>query len=255
MSGQDRAAYFLGEGALLRHAVDYSLRAGVRVAGICCPAGDSGAAKLGARGMATLESADPNEDLPRWLDARGEAIVFSINNRHLIKDHLLGGRLRYFNIHNGLVQDYRGIGEVCLFAALCAGDVRYGATMQQLLPGDRVDCGPVVAQLEFPVRPEDRFCDLLPRSLESCRNLFEAQLRSILSNRFETHRVETSKSALSYRDVAALGLDADPARLARARDLGRYRGLLPRLASAIESAPAGGRIGHAPVSDARGLRS
>jgi methionyl-tRNA formyltransferase len=235
MSAREPAVYFVGAGALLHHAADYSLNAGLPVAGILSPPGDAAAPKLRARGLSVLESVDPNQDLPRLIGLRSDGIVFSINNRQIIKDELLAGDVKFFNVHNGLVQDYRGIAEVCIFAALCAGNARYGATLQRLLPRHKVDSGPVVAQIEFPVGPNDRFCDVLPRSLEACRDLFESQVRAIASNRCETRVVGTSKAALRYEDVASLCAAADPARLTRARDLGRYRGLLPRLASLIES--------------------
>lgn len=243
MSAREPAVYFVGGGALLQHAADYSLSAGLPVAGICCPPGDSSTPKLRARGLTVMESPDANEDLPRLIDPRGEGIVFSINNRHIIKDELLTDGARFFNIHNGLVQDYRGIAEVCIFAALCAGSARYGATLQRLLPRHKVDSGPVVAQIEFPIGSDDRFCDVLQRSLEACRDLFESQVRNIACNRFETRVVGTSPAALRYEDLVSLCAGADPVRLARARDLGRYRGLLPRLASLIESFPDTSRPG------------
>jgi folate-dependent phosphoribosylglycinamide formyltransferase PurN len=235
MNPGESAVYFVGAGALLHHAADYSLSAGLHVAGICCPSGDSATPKLRARGLTVMQSDDPNEDLPRLIDPRGKAVVFSINNRRIIKDELLAAGAQFFNVHNGLVQDYRGIAEVCLFAAVCAGDDRYGATLQRLLPHHKVDSGPIVAQSGFPVRSDERFCDVLPRSLQACRDLFECHVRAISSNHFETRVVGTSKAALRYEDVASLCAGADPARLARACDLGRYRGLLPRLASLIES--------------------
>jgi hypothetical protein len=235
MSTREPVMFFLGAGALLHHAAHYSLRAGLPVAGICCPSGDSAMPRLRARGLTVMESADPNEDLPRLMGRRSGGIVFSINNRQIIKDELLAGGAEFFNVHNGLVQDFRGIAEVCIFAAVCAGAVRYGATLQRLLPGHKVDSGPVVAQIEFPIGPDDRFCDVLQRSLEACRDLFESQVHAVASNRVQTRLVGTSKAALRYEDVPALCAAADPARLALAADLGRYRGFLPRLASLIDS--------------------
>jgi methionyl-tRNA formyltransferase len=243
--------FFLGAGALLHHAADYSLSAGLPVAGILSPFGDAAVPRLRARGLTVLESADPNEDLRRLVGPHNGGIVFSINNRQIIKDELLAGRAEFFNIHNGLVQDYRGIAEVCVFAAVCAGNARYGATLQRLLPAHKVDSGPVVAQIDFPIGPEDRFCDVLQRSLEACRDLFESQVRAIASNRFETRLVATSKAALRFEDVPSLCAAADPVRLALACDLGRYRGLLPRLASLIDSSLDAPRM-LAPVASSAG---
>jgi methionyl-tRNA formyltransferase len=230
------ATHFVGAGALLHQAVDYSLRAGLPVTSVLSPPGDSTIGRLRARGVTVLESVDPNEDLPRLLGAGAKALVFSINNARIIRDDLLTGGALFFNIHNGLVQDYRGIAEVCIFAALCAGDTRYGVTLQRLLPGQEVDSGPVLAQVEFPIGPEDRFHQVLKTSLEVCRDIFESQVRDIAANLSPARVVSTSKVVLRYRDVSSLAAGVDPERLARACDLGRYRGLLPRLASAIESA-------------------
>jgi hypothetical protein len=150
MSAEPGMLHFLGGGALLHQAADYSLRAGLRVGFVCCPRGDSAIPKLRARGLTVVESDDPNEDLPPLIGARGHAVAFSINNRRIIKDELLAGGIRFFNIHNGLVQDYRGIAEVCIFAALCAGDARYGVTLQR------------------PDRGADRVPDQTPGPLSRC---------------------------------------------------------------------------------------
>jgi hypothetical protein len=247
MNAREPVMFFLGAGALLHHAADYSLSAGLPVAGILSPFGDSAAPRLRARGLTVLESADPNEDLPRLMGPHSGGVVFSINNRQIIKDELLAGGAEFFNVHNGLVQDYRGIAEVCVFAAVCAGNARYGATLQRLLPAHKVDSGPVVAQIEFPIGPDARFCDVLQHSLEACRDLFESQVRAIASNRFETRVVATCKAALRFEDVPLLCATADPGRLALARDLGRYRGLLPRLAALIDSSLDAPRM-FAPVA-------
>jgi folate-dependent phosphoribosylglycinamide formyltransferase PurN len=228
--------YFVGSGALLYHAANFSLAAGLRVECVCCPPADPAVARLRNQGVAVVESTQPNETLRPIVDASTDGVVFSINNKHIIEDELLARGARFFNVHNGLVQDYRGIAEVCVFAALCRGETRYGATLQQLLPGQGVDAGPAVAQLEFPIRAADRFSDVLQHSLAACQRVFEMNVVAIASNAHETAVLGTAKAALSYKDVHALCADADPERLARASNLGRYAGFFPRLRSLIESA-------------------
>jgi hypothetical protein len=228
--------YFVGSGALLYHAANFSLGAGLRVECVCCPPSDPAAARLRNRGVAVVESTQPNETLRSIVDASADGVVFSINNKHIIEDELLVHGARFFNVHNGLVQDYRGIAEVCVFAALCRGEIRYGATLQQLLPGQGVDAGPAVAQREFPIRGADRFSDVLQHSLAACQRVFEMNVVGIVSSTHESVVLQTAKAALSYRDVPALCAGADPVHLARASHLGRYAGFFPRLRGLIESA-------------------
>jgi folate-dependent phosphoribosylglycinamide formyltransferase PurN len=228
--------YFVGSGALLYQAVSFSVASGLRVECVCCPPADSAVARLRKQGVAVVESTQPNETLRTIIEAGADGVVFSINNRHIIADELLIRGARFFNVHNGLVQRYRGIAEVCIFAAVCTGDLRYGATLQQLLPGQEVDAGPAVAQLEFPIGSTDRFCDVLPRSLAACQRVFEMNVLGIASNSSKTVVLETAAAVLGYRDVIALCTEADPVRLGLASDLGRYAGFFPRLRSLIDSA-------------------
>jgi hypothetical protein len=225
--------YFIGSGGLLYRAVDYCLTNGLTVDGACCPPGDSTAGRLRHRGVAVLETQDPNTDLLPMAGQQSGGIVFSINNGHIIHDALLRSRRSFFNIHAGMVQQYRGIAEVCMFAALTRGDGFYGVTLHRLLPGQKVDAGPVVAQLQFAVDPQDRFSDLLQKSLDACQEIFESNVRNIAQGSCRAVVVDTTAPALSYKDVASLRGAAEPARLAKASDLGRYAGLLSRLAAAI----------------------
>jgi methionyl-tRNA formyltransferase len=221
--------HFIGSGALLYHAVDYALGAGLGVAGICCAPGDPAIARLRKRGVAVLESTDPNREWPAHLPTGGDGIVFSINNKTLLGDSLLSCGAKFFNVHNGLVQRYRGIAEVGIFAALCRGEDRYGVTLHRLLPRQKVDTGPVVAQLEFAIGREDCFGDVLKHSLDACRTLFEDNVRNIAAGTYTTVAVASAEAALTYKDVAVLAAGADAERLKRASALGRYAGLLPEL--------------------------
>lgn len=229
--------YFIGSGALLTHAIVHARAAGLSVAGACCAPGDPAGARLRSLGIAVLDSADPNAEAEAIARAASDGIVFSINNRHLLGDALLRCGPRFFNIHNGLTQHYRGIAEICLFAALCRGESRYGVTLQELLPAQRVDSGPVVAQLDFAIAPEDNFARVLENSLQACRALFEQQAAVIASGAFSTQPLQVADRALSYRDVPALAAQAEPARLQRACALGRYAGLFPALRAAIAALP------------------
>jgi len=221
--------HFIGSGALLHHAVDYTLGAGLGVDGVCCAPGDPAIARIRKRGVAVFESADPNREWPAQLRAGDDGIVFSINNKILLGESLLSCGARFFNVHAGLVQRYRGIAEVCIFAALCRGDERYGATLHQLLPRQKVDTGPVVAQLEFAIGRDDSFAEVLTRSLETCRTLFEDNVRSVAAGAYQAVPMASAKAAFTYKDVARLAAGADAAHLKRAANLGRYAGFFPEL--------------------------
>lgn len=230
--------YFIGSGALLHHAVDFALGRGHRVDGVCCAPQDGIGKRLAKRGVEVLPSTAPNEDLLPLLAGRRDTLVFSINNAWLLSDTLLACGPRFFNIHNGLVQRYRGLAEVCIVAALCHGQSRYGATLHELLPGQKVDTGPVVAQLEAPIGPDDGFAEVLRQSMTTCQQLFERHLDDILHHRINPAPVPMEGQAYSYRNLPALlAACQDPQRLARAARLGPYAGFFPRLHAAL----AGGR--------------
>jgi methionyl-tRNA formyltransferase len=197
------------------------------VDGICCAPGDPAIARVRKLGVAVLESTDPNKEWPAHLRTSDDKIVFSINNRTLLGESLLSCGAKFFNVHNGLVQRYRGIAEVCIFAALCRGEERYGVTLHQVLPRQKVDTGPVVAQLEFAIGREDCFADVLKHSLDACRTIFECNIRNVAAGTYEAAAVAPAQAALTYKDLAWLAAGVDAARLTRASALGRYAGFFP----------------------------
>lgn len=226
--------FFIGSGALCYQAVDFALRAGHGVDGVYCPPGDAAAKRLERRGVKVTVGEQPGEDLPALLAQVADGVVFSINNAHLLADELLRCGPRFFNIHNGLVQRYRGIAEVCIFAALCRGEARYGATLHELLPGQKVDTGPVVAQLDFDIGADDGFADVMRQSLATCQRLFELQLAGILAGRARPVPVALEDRAFSYHSLPGLiAACDDPSRLARASRLGPYAGFFARLNAAL----------------------
>ena len=227
---------FVGSGALLFHAVDHCLTHALRVEGVCCPPGDPVARRLRDKGVEVFESANPSDDMPAWLGNVEDGVVLSINNPYILSDALLDSRAQFFNIHNGLIQRYRGIAEVCIFAALCRGDTHYGVTLHRVLARQRVDSGPVVAQIQFAIDPQDGFADVLRKSLDACQTVFAANIRAILDGSFTASSVATAESALSYKDVSMLYIGSNPQRREKASNLGRYAGFLSTLKTQIDAA-------------------
>lgn len=231
--------YFIGSGALLSRAVAYAVGAGLPVAGVCHAGEEPASARLRQLPVAVLQAANINADLALGAAVAGN-LVLSINNPQIIGDALLSRGAAFFNIHNGLTQHYRGRAEVCLFAALCRGETEYGATLHQILPGQKVDRGPVVAQARFAIAPGDTFASVLPKSLDACQQLFEAQVRGLLQGSFRSEPPTQAGEALGYRDVARLCAAASMDHLRRASALGPYASMLPRLALALAAASVGG---------------
>lgn len=224
----------VGGGALLERAVAFSRRAGLNVDAVCCPPGDY-CTRLAKTGVSVLESNDPDTDLFELMEVCSDGIVFSINNRHILGDRLLGSGLSFFNIHNGLTQQYRGIAEVCVFAAICNGSRQYGATLHGLLPGQKVDAGPVVAQLQFDISDGAAFSDVMSRSINLCEKMFEFNAPKICAGTYSSSIVQASERAYAYKDVPRICSEADATRLERACDLRQYAAQFPKLKALIES--------------------
>src|SRR5579871_528510 len=151
----------VGSGALLIRAVKYVLSNDLRVDLVCCPKDDPSLVYLANRRVRAIQTDNPNSDLRDMLSVATDRTAFSINNSHILNDGLIDAGVSFFNIHAGLVPGYRGLAEICIFAALCRSEPVYGVTLTRLLPGDKVDAGHVVAQLSFPIREADGFADVL----------------------------------------------------------------------------------------------
>lgn len=228
--------YFIGGGALLIQAVKYCLKMGYLVDGVCCPPGDSALAFMRNNKISVLETDNLNRDLLPVISSCTDKIVFSTNNYHIIKDELLSSGPKFFNIHNGLVQKYRGIPEVCIFAALCNGEASYGVTLHELLPKQKVDSGPVVAQISFRIEKEDQFSDLLDKTLEYCGKIFEQNIGNIISGNYKSEVIESAKSSFTYKNVPEICKNADVKNFSKANDFGDYADFFIRLRSAIDAA-------------------
>lgn len=227
---------FVGGGALLSRAVSYSRSASLAVDVVCCGKGDSSIRSLRKHGAFVLETDDPNTDLLPLLSECSDGIALSTNNKHILGDNLLNAGVSFFNIHNGLIQQYRGIAEVCIFAGICRGEQRYGATLHRILPNQKIDSGPVIAQLRFDIGGDDVFSDVMRKSLDACQSIFEWNVEKLLDSTYTVEVVETSEVAYSYKDVARLCVEADSASFSRARGFGPYAEVFPKLKSIVESA-------------------
>ena len=223
---------FIGSGALLVRALKFiDGRHPHKL--ICCPTRDSALPALRAMNAKIMASNNINHDLYPVLVEAKSGIVFSISNKQILDNSLLATGWRFFNIHNGLVQDYRGVAEICLLAALCQQSAEYGVTMHEILPHQEVDCGPVLYQNKFNIDPDINFEQLVTISFRACDAIFRENFDLIVSTKLSGHEVPVCSVIYNYSMVSAL-LDAAPRqRLEQATYLGLYQNSFPHLHSKI----------------------
>jgi methionyl-tRNA formyltransferase len=226
---------FIGSGALLSRAVLHALMLKLKVDLVCCPIGDSAIPKLNQSKVSIFETNKPNTDLLPILNALDIRQVFSINNSHILNDSLLSAGPEFYNIHNGIVQHYRGIAEVCIFAAICKGERNYGVTLQKLLPGQEVDSGPIISQVTFDISANDNFFEVMKISLDACQKIFEQNIEDLLRGNYPLYHANFLGESYSYKNIPQLCLESDPLLLVKAKNFGPYRGFFPKLELAANS--------------------
>lgn len=223
----------IGEGALFSKALEFCARVGAPVDGVISPTATP-ERLLNLLGCRIQLTRDPNDELDFIQSHNRDGIVWSLNNRFLLREHLLGAPgLEFFNIHNGLVERCRGVSEISVFFALLDGSTHYGATLHRIDSG--IDTGPAIAQERFSVSEQDAFRTLMTRSLATCLELFQDHCMAILHREFSYLDLDRSRSKqYSYKTLPeALRFRSGPS-WRRAEDLGPYRAFFPRLAQWLD---------------------
>lgn len=185
-----------------------------------------------------FESADLNQTLRQLLSRRPIDAVLSIDNKTILVDDVLATPTQVYNVHNGLVQKYRGIAEVCVFAAVCRDETSYGTTAHRLLPRQQVDAGPVVLQESFEVSPEQDFSQVFGESIRTCERLTQRLILKIAEGAVPQGDYLHGPDVYQYRDLARVVQRSNPDRLARATQFGHFEGLLNRLVREVRAAIA-----------------
>ena len=200
---------------------------------VCCPPHDSAIPMLRSMNARILESSDINSELQSALQGLNPGIVFSVSNKYIIDDSLLNTGWRFFNIHNGLVQHYRGIAEICLLASLCRQSYEYGITLHEIHPCQPIDSGPVICQSKFAVDPDITLAQLISKTFSACLDIFTKNFSLIMSNQIRPYNVPVSPMVYNYSTIEAL-LDMAPAsEISRITDLGAYQYHFPVLSNRI----------------------
>jgi len=226
--------FFVGGGSLLTRAVLTVQDLGFKHTTVYCPVDDPCIPKLRKLNVEITQTHDPSTDILRNLEHRNKNIILSINNKHVFSDEVLSCSASFFNIHNGLVQNYRGISEVCVFAALVQGAKEYGVTLHRILPNQKVDTGPIIAQEAFPISAHDTFFDVMQKSMHHTIKIFDLNIKKLIANNFETTVCKYEATALKYEDIPSL-LNASTADiLIKARSMGYYEPYFQKLANLID---------------------
>ena len=224
---------FIGGGALLVRALSFAETSKRPHQLICCPPRDTAIPALKKMEAKVLESADINSDLYSRLQNLAPGIIFSISNKYIISDTLLSTGWRFFNIHNGLIQYYRGIAEICLLASLCHQSNEYGVTLHEILPSQPVDSGLVVCQNKFKLVPNTTLEQLITKTFNACLRIFVENFNLVMNCQIELYDVPKSSIVYNYSMIEDL-LDAAPAsNIDQIIKLGFYQNHFPVLTDRI----------------------
>ena len=112
----------------------------------------------------------------------------------------IAGFGRLLNIHNGPLPRYRGVSPINW--ALKNGERSHGVTIHEISPG--IDDGPIVAQANYSIYPEDEVEEVYRRALAYGWTLFE-QTMPILDRIEATPQDEAQATYYSAADNERLG--------------------------------------------------
>jgi methionyl-tRNA formyltransferase len=225
---------FIGSGSMLRRAVSFTLSKGFSVECIITQK-ENISIKIFEKNVGKIiYSDDPNQECDLIKKYLKDKIIFSLNNKFILKDKILNLDANIYNIHNGLVQNYRGIGEVCIYTAICRNEKTYGATLHKILPGQDVDSGPVISQEIFTIMRDDSFADVFLKSMQTCDLVFKKNLDMIVKNKFKEIEVIRSGEVFTFKSIEVESKKSSKRNLKRAQNLGNFSGMLPILKKKIK---------------------
>lgn len=220
--------YFIGKGGLLKKAVIYCLKNNIKVNGVfLVNKNDFNIFFLKKKKIKLFSNYKSFLKKIKFVESQ---IIFSINNHIILDNEILMTKNYFFNIHNALVQNCRGIAEICVYKAIITGEKYYGTTLHQLLPHGQVDTGPVVDQLKFKIKKNDTFKTLMTKSLNYCQKIFEKNIKIILNKNYILKKIKTSENIFNYNSLQCLKKNnQNTESFLKAENLGFYKFFFPKI--------------------------
>ncbi|MBT2455766.1 formyltransferase family protein [Streptomyces sp. ISL-86] len=226
---------FIGDGSLLRRAVAHAAAQGHPVDLVCSDNPLDAVHTRHAPRVPHLATADINAEAGTLAAASTDGIVWSVNNKRILRAPLLSRDFRIYNIHNGLLPQHRGLPSVAVLFALLHDDPEYGATLHEVDAG--IDTGRVLAERRFPIAPDDRYHQVMLRGIRACHTLFEELLPAVAAGTPlpPAPRPEGRPAYYGLRALERLPDHRDHPSYARATDLGPFTTHAPAVAQALEA--------------------
>ena len=229
----------IGSGSLMSKILKMSLELGYPVEAGITSIDDSCTSFFKRKNINIIESLDLDQSLFDYLQKSTQnldlQIVIFINNNKIISNKTLMLGANFYNFHFGLTQKYRGIAEICIISAIINNESEYGVTLHRVLPGEKVDKGPIVSQSSFPLISSSTFSSVMESCIDSMFKIFTTMIPKLISKDYVSIENIFFSTALTYSDLPKLVSLSTPEQLKRYQDLGKYEVFLPKLSSLLQS--------------------
>jgi len=229
----------IGSGSLMSKILKISLDLGYPVEAGITGIADNCTSFFKRNNISIIESPDLDKSLFDYLQKSTQnldlPIVIFINNNKIINDKTLMLGANFYNFHFGLTQKYRGIAEICIISAIINNESEYGVTLHKVLPGEKVDKGPIVSQSSFPLFSSSTFSSVMESCIDSMFKIYTAMIPKLISKDYASIENVWISPALTYGDLPKLISLSTPEQIKRYQEFGKYEVFLPKLSSLLQS--------------------
>jgi folate-dependent phosphoribosylglycinamide formyltransferase PurN len=230
----------LGNGSLLRNAIETCTRYSLNIDYVLSHSDELESLCI-SRKIAFKKSRDFNNEKELILNNLSDNIIFSINNGQILTEEIISIKnIKIYNIHNGIIPLYRGRPEICVFFAILNKERFYGASLHEINKG--IDTGRCIDQLIFEIEPHETFQSLMIKGIESCRLIFDKNIKCILSGGFSYINNNSISNLYTYNSLNHFDNRENNDVFMRAKKMGVFKQFYPRMVSAIEKMES--RIGN-----------
>ncbi len=221
----------LGEGGLLSATAQILREKGIRIERVITSY--SSTTRMRRLGF-PVETYGDERTLQDSLFTNTKSVVLTVNYPAIISDRILSTGTVFYNIHNGDTRRYRGFSEICVVAAIVHREEWYGQTLQRILPGRKVDSGPLISRSAFRISQESNFEDIMSMSLENYVPFWCAEIENLKSLPLGNEESQDGSQCYSYASIESLVRTSQSNGTSPRLQLGRYSAYFPRLQQALE---------------------